>query len=310
MPQTTSNQFLSKAGLATQENTLSAKEFTLEELENLSPEDFEKLAAQTAEPTQEQVEPAPKTEAVTPPAAAEEEQEELVYRREIDLGDGSGVQVFEGDSYDELIDKLANAQLHATKKIKELSAARKAEAASEELTPEQEFLLAQELTSKPGKAMKALIESTLGMTVEEFRKTQSELREFRAKQVADSDAVQFVNETPDYYASQRNGAKIQKYLSTYKLQPTIENYKQAFADLNEGGLLEAKPANGASNKQGDPDTRIADDEPTPVVTQRKVGSSISTKGRAASSTKMATLSEADLYDMPLDKLEALARLQA
>jgi len=46
-----------------------------------------------------------------------------IYRREIDLGDGSGKQVFEAESVEELLDKLTEAQEHATRKIRELSAA-------------------------------------------------------------------------------------------------------------------------------------------------------------------------------------------
>src|SRR5690348_17341391 len=41
------------------------------------------------------------------------------FRREIDLGDGSGKQVFEADSAEELIDKLTTAQENATRKIRE-----------------------------------------------------------------------------------------------------------------------------------------------------------------------------------------------
>ena len=42
--------------------------------------------------------------------------------REIDLKDGSGVQKFEAESWEGLVDKLATAQENATKKIRELSA--------------------------------------------------------------------------------------------------------------------------------------------------------------------------------------------
>lgn len=42
-----------------------------------------------------------------------------VIRREIDLGDGSGKQVFEGATEAELNDKLATAQEHGTRKIRE-----------------------------------------------------------------------------------------------------------------------------------------------------------------------------------------------
>src|SRR5215472_8244458 len=48
---------------------------------------------------------------------AEEVQQK--FERVIDLGDGSGVQKFTADSMEELVDKLARAQEHATRKIRE-----------------------------------------------------------------------------------------------------------------------------------------------------------------------------------------------
>src|ERR1700743_2577476 len=41
------------------------------------------------------------------------------FQREIDLGDGSGKQVFKADSAEELLDKLTEAQKNATIKIRE-----------------------------------------------------------------------------------------------------------------------------------------------------------------------------------------------
>ena len=94
------------------------------DLDTIDIDELVKLANAELNPTTEKKEDEP---AAAPVQQDDPEQEEeLVYRREIDLGDGSGVQVFEGSSYDELIDKLANAQLHATRKIKELSTAKKA----------------------------------------------------------------------------------------------------------------------------------------------------------------------------------------
>src|SRR5690348_12024093 len=59
--------------------------------------------------------------------AAEDEEfgepDKIIYQREIDLGDGSGVQVFRADSLEELVDKLAEAQRNATRKIRELNQA-------------------------------------------------------------------------------------------------------------------------------------------------------------------------------------------
>src|SRR5271169_3438922 len=64
-----------------------------------------------------QAEPAVPTQAE--PAA----EGDVVYRYEIDLGDGSGKQVFEGETPEVLIEKLGEER-NATIKIRELSAAK------------------------------------------------------------------------------------------------------------------------------------------------------------------------------------------
>ncbi|KKL05971.1 hypothetical protein LCGC14_2600680, partial [marine sediment metagenome] len=55
------------------------------------------------------------------PAAAGEPKK---FVKEIDLGDGSGVQKFEADTEAELIDKLVEAQTNATKEIRKLQRAK------------------------------------------------------------------------------------------------------------------------------------------------------------------------------------------
>src|SRR6266705_5063177 len=72
-----------------------------------------RMAAEFAEPPAQAVTPTPPTPATPPPSK---------FVREIDLKDGSGVQKFEADSWEGLVDKLATAQENATKKIRELSA--------------------------------------------------------------------------------------------------------------------------------------------------------------------------------------------
>lgn len=57
--------------------------------------------------------------AAAPPPPNPQPAQECV--QEVDLGDGSGVQVFKGASWEEVAKKLAEAQKNATKRIRELS---------------------------------------------------------------------------------------------------------------------------------------------------------------------------------------------
>src|SRR6266704_5157746 len=141
-------------------------EHTEEQLENMSLEQLRELALSSgatlqALPAAPPAEPAKPTEAPRdaqgrftspePPAPVTEaepvEDEPVLYRREIDLGDGSGTQVFEGETLEELVDKLADAQKHATRKIRDLNRQAKevaAPPAPKPLTPDEEYLVSQQ----------------------------------------------------------------------------------------------------------------------------------------------------------------------
>src|SRR6266568_7729436 len=152
-------------------------EHTEEQLENMSLEQLRELALSTGAQAVEAPAPAaPATEPVETPRDAQGrfispepvapvadaeplEDEPVLYRREIDLGDGSGTQVFEGETLEELVDKLADAQKHATRKIRDLNRQAKevaAPPAPKPLTPDEEYLVSQQLQSNPSKAFELL----------------------------------------------------------------------------------------------------------------------------------------------------------
>src|SRR6266581_1874578 len=86
----------------------------------------EKEAAEkeAAEKTEQERDVQGRFKKVEPPVPPEDEPDEYIFRREIDLGDGTGVQVFEGrgetelDAIKELNDKLVVAQENATRELR------------------------------------------------------------------------------------------------------------------------------------------------------------------------------------------------
>src|SRR5579859_5622922 len=87
------------------------------EMEQLSLADLQKFAK---EPEQEDAKP------VAAPVVVEDDQPEtFVARRELDLGDGAGIEVFEAEGATEkealeaLADKIAEGKRNATKKIRD-----------------------------------------------------------------------------------------------------------------------------------------------------------------------------------------------
>lgn len=240
--------------------------------------------------------------------------EEVVYQRTIDLGDGAGVQVFEGASLEELVDKLAKAQENATRKIREQNAALKAQPAplpavetEKPLTPEQQWLLQQRMLSDPMSVINEYVQKEV-QKVESARE-QAAREEREAVAAADAVAKAWVDTNPDYYASEKNGNKIKKFLEINGLGISPENLTAAFNDLSESGLLEARPAEAAKAEPEEtvaqPTRRIVETTVPPVATvRRKVVGSISTK-RSAPVESVSGPTEDALYKMPMAELERL-----
>jgi hypothetical protein len=232
------------------------------------------------------------------------EDEEIEYERVIDLGDGSGTQVFRGKTMEELIDKLASAQENATRKIRELSATQKAAIKqveeNDELTEDQKFLLSQQILTDPLKVIEAAVERTLNKKINpRLKEVEGAAREQRETKIA----VEWVKNNPDYYACDSNGKKIQKYLETQGKEITPDNLQAAFEDLNADGLLVSKPA----EKQDAEDAveakveRIAPKAETGVV-RRKVVGGLPTRRQAQVDVKSPEPTVDDLYKMPMDEL--------
>src|SRR5437879_3395776 len=157
------------------------------DLYDLSDEDFLKSfeAAKTAGKTEEPAEDGqprdeqgrfvakePKTSTTEEPKTDAEPAPETAYEYEIDLGDGSGKQVFRGASYEDLIEKLGKAQEHATRKIRELTAAQKTvetKTVEPAVSEDEDWLLSQELMTTPSKAFPKLFEKLVGKPVDAFK---------------------------------------------------------------------------------------------------------------------------------------------
>lgn len=274
-------------------------------MEQLSDDDLMKLIREEQEQAQAEAEGRPRDEqgrfvsepVVAPEAEAPEPEPEpeavveppTVYRRVIDLGDGSGTQVFEGATQEELIEKLATAQTNATRKIRELSQTNRQ---TQQEQADAEYLLSQEMLTRPSDAVKRIFEQTVGMPVEEFKTTVERVKAYERSQAAARSAAEFVTATPDYYDSPQNGGKIGRYLNRYGLEFTVENMKKAYAELSSDGLLVPKPK--------------TDPAPAAPATPQRRSSGISSQ-RSAPVPAKKELTEDDLYKLPMEELEKLAR---
>lgn len=210
------------------------------------------------------------------------------FRREIDLKDGSGVQVFEGDTAEEVMDKLAEAQANATRKIADLSEKNKnlnrrvlaqpesgegdpdgpmIEFRPREFTSDEAFALGQRLQN-PGTAAAALreaIEAGLGATFDQVRKAlrraETTPRQIRGREAAE----QFLLNHPELITDEYNQKELFGYMEhpSRRMALTVQNFEIAYDALSAAGLLhlhapQATSTNGKGTQEGG---RAADSAP-------------------------------------------------
>lgn len=174
------------------------------------------------------------------------------FRREIDLGDGSGKQVFEAESADALIDKLTEAQRNATLKIQELSAANKPRTRPtpdrnkpdiftpkpRTLTDSDKLTLANEIMSDPSTAVTKIFEATVGMSPDQFGKTAEYISKLMQQQQEQSAAEEFiVDHADDFTPSRANSDLLLGLLKNEDLPITRNNLEYAYVTLLESGKM-------------------------------------------------------------------------
>jgi hypothetical protein len=188
---------------------------------------------------------------VDPPPAVDQdppaEPETVTVEKEIDLGDGSGIQIFRGvgptreAALEALADEFAKAQTNATKKIQELS--RKPDPAPAAPTPEEAFLLQQQLLDNPQATLDRLMEKKFA-AYEAQKKAEKDAAAERDQKEAEL-ASRFMAANPDYYAVQQNGKRLERQLAIEGLPTTLENLQKVYNDLKADGLITAKPTEAA-----------------------------------------------------------------
>jgi hypothetical protein len=203
-------------------------------------------AVEETDEAEDEVEPAVVAPGIKPAAT----KTTAKFSREIDLGDGSGKQVFNGDTADEVLDKLTEAQKNATVKIREqafeLKRQQRAQperieskpSGKKELTAQDLVDLGSELSANPDAAIDKLFKAKTGLTAAEIGNFVNEFR--AAQETARADTAFLMNHQNDYVPSQQNANRIEKFLADEKLPHTARNLEYAFQELTESGLLEAK----------------------------------------------------------------------
>lgn len=290
------------------------------ELEDLSLEELRALAdGQAAKPKTEAKPVVPKEEIEEDEQEIDEEEDEEKFRREIDLGDGSGVQVFKAATLEKLLDKLAEAQKNATIKIREQAQQlKKYSAQAEAEAADNEYVYGQELMTKPTAAFKKLFKETTGVDIETFKTKWERVEAFdqaQQKQAVENKkdvaATQFLADHPEFVPNKANGAKLEKAINLLVADAERKGVEvdfpqfleEAFLDLSESGLLELKNAEVPEPVKETPPPA----KPVQVAAHTRRASGLSSRARTATTPRNTEPTEDDLYSMPLEQLKELAR---
>jgi hypothetical protein len=236
-----------------------------------------------------------------------------LYRRVIDIGDGAGPEVFEAESLEELVDKIAEGKKHASQKIreqqKELTTLKQTTPKLDEptgLSEDEEFILSQELLSHPSKAIKKLFKETTGYSIEEFATVKQRMDAIDQTRAKDEAIHTFLVSHPDFVDGDHNSKVMGLAMKGQSM--SSDNLHKAYLDLKESGLLKLKDenANDGQDNSSDNTMRIAEASQSnvPSRTTRRA-SGISTQNRTQPVVRKTELTEEELAKLPLDKLREM-----
>lgn len=289
------------------------------EMEKLPFEELKAHAiAEAAEPERKET-AAP---VVEEPEEVVEEQPASLYRRVIDLGGGAGPEVFEAESLEELVDKIAEAKEHATKKIREQEAelrelrAKTAEPPKPKtLSADDEYVISQEMQKSPVATTRKIFKELTGYEIEDFKDVKQAVDAVKTAQQTNQAITTFIASHPDYEddgaVGKRNGDLMRMKLAELGLPATSENLSKAYLHLKQSGLLTLKgeEANAVTDGKAKEPARIEQPKEEPTQQRTKKVSGISTHNRTANVPVSTEPSEDEAYSMPLDKLRGLANKQ-
>jgi hypothetical protein len=285
------------------------------ELEKLSLNELRALAdKKQAEPVQKtddkKVEP---NEPEDDTQDDDDDEQEFTYS--IDLGDGSGIQVYKGASIQEVLDKVGEAQKHATRKIREQAEQLKkysAQAAKD--AADTEYVIGQEMLTNPTSGFKKMFKETTGVDIETFKTKWGRVEALetaqRVQAIEDrknAAASQFLAAHPEFVANDKNGPRLERAVNLLVAEANSKNQEPdfsaileaAYTDLSESGLLELK----------DPNAQEPSKKETPtvsVVAHTRRASGLTSRARTVTTTRNTEPTEEELESMPLEKLKALA----
>jgi len=255
------------------------------------------------------------------------EQPKTKIRREIQPKDAAGnpigaPHVYEGDSEQEVMDKMAAAIANGTLKIRELSRKVTLEPSTftppegaelyqdipepkvRELTPAERLEISRKFAD-PEKVQEAYIElhtATSGLSPKQAAELQVIQARAAEKNRVIAEAQQFAEAHPDVVAFEENNRAILDYIKSRGLALSLKNFERAYKELGDNGLLLAAPEPPTAAPSPAPEVRI--DPPKPAASQTAIplamnrsnasGSGTPVRKKGPSARELAMMSPAEL----------------
>ena len=221
--------------------------------------------------------------------------------RKIDIGDGSGVQVFSGETEAEVLDKLTEAQKNATIKIRELSQAKKRELKPDKREPLPEFkprvlsdidivTIQNEMATNPAQAFDKLFEAKVGATPDQIARQSALMNQIILQRQEEQDAAEFISEHDDYLPCPENLRAMELFMQREGITMTRNNLEYAFLHLKEEGKLKMP--------SGQQEEIVPEKEE--IVTKPPVSLSDRSNQRAVAPANIGA-EAAEIASLPMDK---------
>lgn len=263
------------------------------------------------------------------------------WKATLDSGTGAQPEIFYGGTKEKMYERLMSAKIQATKKIREQNRTLKLGPA--QATPQQEFreprqprqLTADEnnqlklqLADNPGMAFDNYVQKTTGRTLEELTHMAEEGQRARQELEAEAISREFVDNTPEYFATPTNYQAIVKWIARYKLNKianeqnffpiiyeiydrhlwTSAGITEAFEDLRDNGLLDLAPLTPSpAVATEEPDAELEPESiPTPIRRPRPAaGLGIRQNEARGTRTVVETPTAASLEDLSDEQIAEL-----
>jgi hypothetical protein len=216
---------------------------------------------------------------------------ELIYRYQPTDESGrniGGEQVIKYRTSEELADKMRDNSVHLIRKLRQVTKearlgrgedsipddaerfAQPVDFQPKPLSAGERYAISQDLNDpeKFEAARDRLLESAIGASPEDLRKTLNQQQITTMQLLARQNAAIFMEKHPEFYSVTENLEVLTNWMIKNRLSPTVANFERANSTMNEAGLLLSPPiVREVAPVANTPENTVPNAEPVAPVTR-------------------------------------------